>query len=258
MSFYFTDTHTHLYSKEFQHDLPALLQKAIHNNVSKFYLPNIDSDSIDIMLQVEQQWPNHCFAMMGLHPTSVDETVAAQLKTVREWLDKRPFFAVGEIGIDLYWDKTHFEAQKHAFNTQLDWAIEFGYAVSIHCRNAFDELYDIMKSRSALPNAVFHCFSGTTEQAQKVLDLGTFKLGIGGVLTFKNGGLDQVVRDLALEHFVLETDGPYLAPLPFRGKRNEPAYLLEIAKKMAEIKGISMQELAETTSASAEYIFRKR
>lgn len=258
MSYYLTDTHTHLYSKEFTTDLPALLSKAIANGVSQFYLPNIDSGSTDAMLKVEALWPDNCYAMMGLHPTSVDDKVEAELQHVRDWLDKRRFFAIGEIGIDLYWDKTHFEAQQFAFNKQLDWALEFDYAVSIHCRNAFDELYTLLSQRSKLPNCVFHCFSGTLEQAHKILDLGNFKLGIGGVLTFKNGGLDQVVKGLDLSHFVLETDAPYLAPVPFRGKRNEPVYLLEIARKMAEIKAISLQEVAETTTLSAEYIFKKR
>ena len=258
MSFSFTDTHTHLYSKEFRADLPALMQKAMHNGVQKFLLPNIEADSIEAMLQVEAMWPDNCYAMMGLHPTSVADDVEQQLQVVRQWLDKRSFYAVGEIGIDLYWDKTHFEAQKMAFNKQLDWAIEFGYGVSIHCRNAYEELMTILKSRSKLPNAVFHCFSGSVEQAKEVVALDNFMLGIGGVLTFKNGGLDAVVKEIDLKYLVLETDAPYLAPVPFRGKRNEPVYLLEIAKKMAEIKGISLQELAETTSLNAETIFKKR
>jgi TatD DNase family protein len=258
MSSYFVDTHTHLYSKDFNADLESLLKKSIDNQVGRYYMPNIDSTSIEVMLEVEKKWPEQCFPMMGLHPCSVDENVDRELSIVREWLDKRPFLAVGEIGLDLYWDKTHFEAQKKAFNLQLDWALEFDYAVSIHCRSAFDEIYELMSQRKALPRSVFHCFSGTVEQAQRILDLGDFKLGIGGVLTFKNGGLEPIIEHLELKHIVLETDAPYLAPIPFRGKRNEPVYILEVARKIAQLKGISMDEVARVTTENAEYIFKKR
>lgn len=252
------DTHTHLYSEDFKNDGAALIKKAIDNGASTFYLPNIDQTSIEAMLQLESLYPQNCFPMMGLHPTSVNETVEAELKIVRDWLEKRPFLAVGEIGLDLFWDKTFFEEQKMAFNKQLDWAIEYGYAVSIHCRAAFEEIYELMKNRSQLPKSVFHCFSGTLEQAKMILDLGDFKLGIGGVLTFKNGGLEPVVQGLDLKHFVLETDAPYLAPVPFRGKRNAPVYILEVARRMAALKDTSLEEIARITSENAEYIFKKR
>lgn len=258
MSTILTDTHTHLYVKEFAGDLKALLQKSISNGVGRYYLPNIDEDSIEDMLAVEAAWPEQCYAMMGLHPCSVTEAVDEQLQTIRTWLDKRSFAGIGEIGLDLYWDKTHFEAQKKALNQQLDWAVEFGYGVSIHCRSAFDELMTLLKARTSNPRSVFHCFSGTVEQAKQVLALGNFKLGIGGVLTFKNGGLEPVVRELALSEFVLETDAPYLAPVPWRGKRNEPVYLLEIARKMAEIKSCSLEEIARVTTENAENIYQKR
>lgn len=258
MSYTLTDTHTHLFVKEFSGDLKILLQKSIANQVTRYYLPNIDGSTIEEMLKVEQDWPEHCFAMMGLHPCSVDETVDEQLALVRHWLDKRAFAGIGEIGLDLYWDKTHFDAQKKALNLQLDWAVEFGYGVSIHCRSAFDELYTLLKDRKTLPRSIFHCFSGTLEQAQQIIALGDFKLGIGGVLTFKNGGLEPVVRALGLENFVLETDAPYLAPVPWRGKRNEPVYLLEIARKMAEIKEMSLDEIARITTENAENIYQKR
>jgi len=250
------DTHTHLYAEEFNADRKSLIEKAIANGITEFYLPNIDSTSIDVMLELEQQLPSNCFAMMGLHPCSVNATWQSELNTVEEWLKKRKFIAVGEIGIDLYWDKTFFEEQKTAFRRQIHWALEYNYAISIHCREAFDPIYEILSSYKKLPKAIFHCFSGNLEQANKILALGGFKLGIGGVITFKNAGLDKVVEQIALEHLVLETDAPYLAPVPFRGKRNEPGYIMEVARKIADIKGVSMEEVAKITSQNAKYIFQ--
>jgi TatD DNase family protein len=252
----FTDTHTHLYSEEFNADRTQLIDKAINNGVTKFYLPNIDSSSIEGMLQLEQQYPNNCFAMMGLHPCSVGENVNDELTIVKQWLDKRKFVAIGEIGIDLYWDKTFINQQLQAFETQIRWALEFGYPIVIHCRDAFNEIFEVLKSFKQLPKSIFHCFSGTIEQANKIIELGNFKLGIGGVVTFKNSGLDKVIEQIGIEHLVLETDAPYLAPVPFRGKRNEPSYLLEVAKKIAEIKQISINEVAEITNKNAEFIFQ--
>ncbi len=251
------DTHTHLYAEEFNSDRNVLIEKAIHNGISKFYLPNIDSSSIAPMLSLESHFPKNCFAMMGLHPCHVNNDVKNELIIISDWLKKREFVAIGEIGMDLYWDKTFIEEQKHAFITQIEWALAFNYPIVIHCRDAFDEIFSVLTSFPKLPKAIFHCFSGNYEQAKKIIDLGNFKLGIGGVLTFKNSGLDKVVEKIDLEHFVLETDAPYLAPNPFRGKRNEPSYLLEIAKKLAEIKNISMVEVAETTSKNADFIFKK-
>lgn len=249
------DTHTHLYAEEFNADRGALIEKSMANGIKKFYLPNIDSASIEPMLALEKAYPEHCFAMMGLHPCHVNAGVETELKIVREWLDKRKFAAVGEIGIDLYWDKTFFEEQKMAFRKQIEWALEFNYGISIHCREAFDPIYEILSSYKSLPRSIFHCFSGNLEQANKILALGNFKLGIGGVVTFKNAGLDKVVEQIDLEHIVLETDAPYLAPVPFRGKRNEPAYLLEVAKKVAMLKNCSINEVAEVSSKNAEFIF---
>lgn len=251
----FTDTHTHLYSEEFNADRKPLIDKAINNGVTKFYLPNIDSLSITGMLQLEEQYPNNCFAMMGLHPCSVGENVNDELAIVKQWLEKRKFVAIGEIGIDLYWDKTFINQQLRAFETQINWALDYHYPIVIHCRDAFNEIFEVLKSFKQLPKAIFHCFSGTTDQAHKILKLGNFKLGIGGVVTFKNGGLDKVVEQIALEHLVLETDAPYLAPVPFRGKRNEPVYLLEVAKKIAELKQVSILKVADTTTNNAEFIF---
>lgn len=250
------DTHTHLYAEEFNADRKSLIEKAIANGITEFYLPNIDSGSIAPMLALEQEMPENCFAMMGLHPCSVNAGWKTELETVKKWLETRKFVAVGEIGIDLYWDKTYFEAQKTTFRQQIDWALEYNYPISIHCREAFDPIYEILGSYKTLPKAIFHCFSGTLEQAKRILDLGGFKLGIGGVVTFKNAGLDKVVEQIGLEHLVLETDAPYLAPVPFRGKRNEPAYILEVARKIAQIKDISLEEVAKITTQNAKYIFQ--
>lgn len=251
----FIDTHIHLYSKEYNADRNMLIEKAIANGIKKFYLPNIDSESIEAMLEVEKSFPENCFPMIGIHPCSVNATVEQELNITEEWLARRKFSAIGEIGIDLYWDKTFFEEQQRAFKTQIQWALDYNYPIVIHSRNAFDETYEVLASFQKLPKAIFHCFSGNTEQAQKIIDLGNFKLGIGGVVTFKNSGLDKVVQDISLEHLVLETDAPYLAPVPFRGKRNEPSYMLEVAKKIAEIKNISIDEVANVTTKNADFVF---
>ncbi|MEI8136571.1 MAG: TatD family hydrolase [Bacteroidota bacterium] len=251
----FIDTHTHLYAEEFNTDRNPVIQKAIDNGIKKFYLPNIDSSSIEGMHQLEKVFPENCFAMMGLHPCSVNATVNEELVIVKEWLSKRKYAAIGEIGIDLYWDKTFLKEQQHAFKEQIKWALQYNCAIIIHCRDAFDEIYEILSSFEKLPKAIFHCFSGNLDQANKIIDLGNFKLGVGGVLTFKNSGLDKVIENIDMEHLVLETDAPYLAPVPFRGKRNEPVYLLEVAKKLAEIKNVSINEVGYITNKNAKFIF---
>ena len=251
----FIDTHTHLYAEEFNADRTHIIKKAITSGVKKMYLPNIDSTSIDGMLQLEKEFPENCFAMMGLHPCSVNENVESELKLVEEWLGKRKFCAVGEIGIDLYWDKTFFEQQKMAFKKQIDWALKYELPIVIHCRDAFDEIFDVLVSYNNLPKGIFHCFSGNLEQANKIISLNKFKLGIGGVVTFKNSGLDKVVEQIDMSHLVLETDSPYLAPAPFRGKRNESGYLVMIAEKVAALKNLSIAEVAEVTSNNADKIF---
>lgn len=249
------DTHIHLYAEEFNPDREQLITKAIHNNVKKFYLPNIDSESIEGMHALEKKFPENCFAMMGLHPCSVKENVKEELALVETWLKQRKYAAVGEIGIDLYWDKTFLNEQIHAFKTQIQWALDYKYAIVIHCRDSFNEVYDCLKSFKTLPKGIFHCFSGNLDQANKIIDLGNFKLGIGGVITFKNSGLDKVVKEINLQHLVLETDAPYLAPLPHRGKRNEPSFILEVAKKIAEVKEIAMYEVESATEKNAQFIF---
>ena len=251
----FIDTHTHLYYEEFNADRNEAIKTAISKSVSKFYLPNVDSKSISGMLQLEEEYPEHCFPMMGLHPCSVNETYLQELAVVKQWLDKRRFAAIGEIGIDLYWDKTFIKEQEIAFKQQIDWALQFNYTIVIHCRNAFDEIFSILSSYKKLPKGIFHCFSGNLEQAHQILSLGNFKLGIGGVVTFKNSGLDKIVEQLNLSDLVLETDAPYLAPMPYRGKRNESAHITLIAQKIAEIKNITIEEVAQITSKNALDIF---
>jgi TatD DNase family protein len=254
----FIDTHTHLYSEEFDADRYDRINDAISKSVTKFYMPNVDSSTIEGMLQLEVHFPDQCFPMMGLHPCSVKENYREELAVVKKWLDMRRFSAIGEIGIDLYWDKTFMKEQELAFREQIYWALEYNYTMVIHCRNAFDEIFTILRSYEKLPKGIFHCFSGDFIQAEKILSLGNFKLGIGGVVTFKNSGLDKVVEQIPLHDLVLETDAPYLAPVPYRGKRNESAYIPLIAEKIAQIKNISIEEVARVTTENAIEIFEKR
>ena len=259
----FTDTHTHLYSKEFDADRTALIEKAIASGVKRFFLPNVDSDSIPGMFQVEKQFPENCFPMMGLHPCSVNAKYPQELQVVEYWLKKRKFAAIGEIGIDLYWDKTFFEQQQDAFRTQIQWAKKYNLPYVIHSRNAFDETMEIVNEfKEDKIKAIFHCFSGNIKQAEQVIaaglpdgaslaEAGDFKLGIGGVVTFKNSGLDKVVEAIDIKHLVLETDAPYLAPNPYRGKRNEPDYITLVAQKIADIKKISLEEVAAITTQNS-------
>jgi TatD DNase family protein len=251
-----TDTHTHLYSKDFDPDRTFLIQKAIDKGITRLFMPNVDDASISGMFQVEKEFPENCFAMMGLHPCSVKADYQKEILVVKHWLSKRKFVAIGEIGIDLYWDKTFFAQQQDAFRTQIQLAQEFKLPYIIHSRNSFNEVMDIVAEfKNNAPKAIFHCFSGSVEQAEQVTSLGNFKLGIGGVVTFKNSGLDKVVEAIDLKHLVLETDAPYLAPMPYRGKRNEPDYLLLVAKKIAEIKNISVEEVAAVTTQNSMEIF---
>jgi TatD DNase family protein len=262
-----TDTHTHLYSKEFDADRTALIEKAINAGVKRFFLPNVDSESIPGMFQVEKQFSENCFPMMGLHPCSVNQTYQQELRVVEYWLSKRKFAGIGEIGIDLYWDKSFFEQQQDAFRSQIRLAKKYDLPYVIHSRSAFDETMQIVNEfKNDNIKAIFHCFSGNVEQAEQVIaagmpagasmgDAGNFKLGIGGVVTFKNSGLDKVVEAIDLKHLVLETDAPYLAPMPHRGKRNEPDYLVMVAKKIAEIKKISIEEVAAVTTQNSIEVF---
>jgi TatD DNase family protein len=251
----FVDTHTHLYSEEFTSDIDEIIKKAIAAGVDKFFLPNIDSSSIDVMHALCQKYPAHCFPMMGLHPCSVKENYTEELATAYNLLKTKKYVAIGEIGIDLYWDKTFYTQQADAFTQQINWALEFDLPIVIHCRNSFDEIYEILTGFKKLPKGIFHCFSGNEEQANKIIEATNFKLGIGGVLTFKNSGLDKAIANIDLKHLVLETDSPYLAPIPYRGKRNESSYIPLIAAKLAEIKKCSVMEIASVTTTNAKEVF---
>lgn len=249
------DTHTHLYAKRFDSDRAEMIQRAKDAGISACYLPNIDSESIPGMLELEATYPGYCFPMMGLHPCSVKEDFEKELAIVRDWLDKRPFVAVGEIGIDLYWDKTFFEQQKQAFIQQAEWAIDLDIPIVIHSRDSIDILIELIRElKHPKLRGIFHCFTGDRAQAQAIIELG-FLMGIGGVVTFKNGGLAETIVDLGIEHLVLETDAPYLAPTPYRGKRNESAYVKLIAEKIAAVKQIPLEELARITTQNAKVLF---
>ena len=250
----FIDTHIHLYAEEFSADIDTLLQVAMDKGISRFLMPNIDSASIRPMLDLSERYPENCIPMMGLHPCSVHADYLSQLKRIENHLSKNAFCAIGEIGLDLYWDKNHIREQKQALEKQLDWAVELKLPVVIHCRESFDFILELMNNRNDIPSGIFHCFSGTEEMAKKVLDLG-FYLGIGGVLSFKNAGLDKILPSIGIDKLVLETDAPYLAPIPHRGKRNEPAYLELVAIKMADVLGISLNEVADKTTKNAKAIF---
>jgi TatD DNase family protein len=251
------DTHTHIYLDQFDDDRAEMMQRAKDNGVEKFYLPNIDSSSIDAMLNLEKLHPGTCVAMMGLHPCSVKENYKEELAIVKSWLDKRVFCAIGEIGIDLHWDTSTFEIQKEAFRTQIKWAKELDVPVVIHSRKSTKEVIDVLREeKDDRLRGIFHCFGGSVEEAKSIIDLG-FYLGIGGVVTFKKAGLDKTMEDIPLENVVLETDSPYLSPSPYRGKRNESGYVKLVAEKLATIKNRTLEEVAEITSKNALDIFEK-
>ena len=252
----FVDTHCHLYLPEFEEDIELVLQRAEQEGITKFFLPAIDSSFHDSLLMLEKRFSSRCVAMMGLHPTSVKENYEEELRSVEQWLQKRKFAAVGEIGLDFYWDETFKSEQIRAFEQQIDWALFYDRPVVIHSRNALDECIGIIKSRqTGTLKGVFHCFSGTASQAIEIIETGLY-LGIGGVLTYKNAGLAQAISGVSLEHIVLETDAPYLAPVPYRGKRNESSYLKYVIEKLAIIKNTTPEEIGRITSANAENIFR--
>jgi len=249
------DTHCHLYSEEFQADRHEMVRRAISSGVGKCYMPNVDSTSIDGMLELEKDFPEHCFAMMGLHPCSVKDDVEEQLEIVRDWLAVRKFAAIGEIGLDFYWDLTYTDQQYDAFRRQLNWSMEYQYPVVIHSRKSLRQCIDVVKETgNGQIRGIFHCFGGTLEEAKEIIDLGMY-LGIGGILTFKKSGLPELLRTTGLNRVVLETDSPYLAPMPYRGKRNEPTYIPVIGKFLSEATGINIEEVAVITSQNAYHIF---
>ena len=250
-----TDTHTHLYSSQFDEDRAEVIQRAIDNNISRFFIPAIDASYYDAMFKLEKQYPKHVFLMAGLHPTSVKENYLEELHTVKSLLAARKFCGIGEIGIDLYWDKTFLQQQQDAFKTQITWAKEKKLPIAIHCRDAFDEIFEILEEeKDANLNGIFHCFTGNVGQAKQALDCG-MKLGIGGVVTFKNGKIDKFLNKIPLSEIVLETDSPYLAPTPFRGKRNESSYLVNVVDKLVDIYNISPEEIAKVTTQNSIDIF---
>jgi len=249
------DTHTHLYVHQFENDRAEVIAKAKQAGVQKFYLPAIDSETHEAMLELEAAYPEDFFAMMGLHPCSVKGNFEEELKIVEGWLQKRSFCAVGEIGIDLHWDTTFFEQQKEAFIRQINWAKDLDVPIVIHSRKSTWEVIEILrKEKDDKLRGIFHCFGGSVKEAEAIIECG-FHLGIGGVLTFKRAGLDKTMEKIDLEHVVLETDAPYLAPTPFRGKRNESAYVELVAKKLAEIKGVDLTDIARITTENAKKIF---
>jgi len=251
----FIDTHTHLFAEEFDADRTAVVQRAIQNRVSTMLLPNIDVTSILALNNCAGLAPANCLPMMGLHPCSVGSNVKEELEVIKKELFERGIYrGVGEIGLDLYWDKTTAEAQKAAFILQCEWAVELGLGVSMHTRNATYETIACLKSLKKAPQGVFHCFTGSFEEATEILKLG-FKLGIGGVVTYKNAHLPEVLKRIPLEQLVLETDAPYLPPVPYRGKRNESAYIPLIAEKLSDVYGVSVQTIADATTASARSVF---
>lgn len=255
----YIDSHNHIYSEKFDEDRDEVIQRALDADVKAFYLPAIDSSYTQRMLEVEQQYPKIMNLMMGLHPTSVNAaTYTEELKKVRNWIDKRDFVGIGEIGIDLYWDKTYLRQQQEAFAIQIEWAIEKSWPIVIHTRDSFLETFEVVEAKH-IPElyGIFHCFTGSLDDAQRAIDLG-FKLGIGGVVTFKNGGIDKFLHEIDLTHLVLETDAPYLAPTPYRGKRNEPSYIPIIVEKLCDIYGATPQEIAEITSRNVKEVFGGR
>jgi TatD DNase family protein len=251
-----TDTHTHLYSEAFDDDRNAMIERALAQNVSRFFIPAIDSTYTESMLQLEKAYPENIFLMMGLHPTHVKENYKEELSHVEEMLAKRSFFAVGEIGIDLYWDKSTLGIQQEAFKYQIQLAKKYKLPIVIHCREAFDEIFEVLESEKGDDlYGIFHCFTGTLEQAKQAISY-NMKLGIGGVVTFKNGKIDQFLNQINLNHIVLETDSPYLAPAPYRGKRNESVYIIKVLEKLSEIYGLSLEEIANITTHNSKDVFR--
>ena len=250
-----TDTHTHLYSESFDEDRDEMIQRAIDANVERFFIPAIDSTYVDRMYDLEKSFPDHVHLMMGLHPTHVQENYKSELQFIENQFQQRDFIAVGEIGIDLYWDKSTLEIQQEAFRYQIQLAKKYKLPIVIHCREAFDEVFEILEEEKGEDLfGIFHCFTGTLEHAKKAISY-NLKLGIGGVVTFKNGKIDKFLAEVPLKHIVLETDAPYLAPTPFRGKRNESSYIINVAEKLAEIYNMSLAEIAEITTQNSKDIF---
>lgn len=250
-----TDTHTHLYYVIDEKERAEQIERCFKNDITRLFLPNVSSQSIAMVMDLAKAYPQNCFPMLGLHPCDVKENFEEELSIINQHIQKNKIYAIGEIGIDLYWDKTFLKQQQQAFITQINWAKNLDLPIVIHCRDAFDEVFEILTSqKDDKLRGIFHCFTGDISQANLAIDLG-FYLGIGGVVTYKKAGLDKVVEEINLENIVLETDAPYLAPIPFRGKPNESSYLIHTAQKVADIKNISLEEVAEITTANSFKIF---
>jgi TatD DNase family protein len=251
-----TDTHTHLYSEAFDDDRKDMIKRALNQNITRFFIPAIDSTYTKAMFQLEMDFPENVFLMMGLHPTHVKDNYKEELNHVEEMLQKRKFYAIGEIGIDMYWDKSTLGIQQEAFRHQIQLAKKYKLPIVIHCRESFAEIFDILEEeKSDDLFGIFHCFTGTLEQAHKAISY-NMKLGIGGVVTFKNGKIDQFLNQIDLKHIVLETDSPYLSPSPYRGKRNESSYIIMVLEKLSEIYKLSQEKIAELTTANSKDIFK--
>ncbi|SEP89246.1 TatD DNase family protein [Hyunsoonleella jejuensis] len=251
-----TDTHTHLYSEAFNEDRHNMINRAIDTGVTRFFIPAIDSTYTASMFQLEKDFPEHIFLMMGLHPTHVKDNYLEELTHVEDMLSKRQFYAIGEIGIDLYWDQSTLEIQQKAFKHQIQLAKKYKLPIVIHCRAAFDEIFEVLETEKGDDLfGIFHCFTGTLEQAHQALSY-NMKLGIGGVVTFKNGKIDQFLNQIDLEHIVLETDAPYLSPIPYRGKRNESAYIINVLEKLSDIYSKSVEDIAKITTRNSKDIFK--
>jgi len=254
---YMIDTHAHLYDEQFDGDRDAVISRAVERGVGRMLLPNIDTETVLPMLETCRQYSGCCFPMLGLHPTSVNKNFEQQLEIIGSYLDKTEIVAIGETGIDLYWDKQYLGQQIESFRIQIGWAKKYRLPISIHCRKSYNEVISILKKeQDGSLTGVFHCFPGNLRQAEEVTALG-FMLGIGGVVTYKYAELATVVKHIAIEHILTETDAPYLSPVPFRGKRNESAYICNIVQKIAELKSMSVQEVADATHTNAERIFPK-
>ncbi len=250
-----TDTHTHLYSEQFNEDRQAIMQRALDNGVSRFFIPAIDSSYTESMLQLEKDYSKNVFLMMGLHPTSVKENYLEELTLVKDWLERRPFYAIGEIGIDLYWDSSFLQQQQDAFKKQIEWAKEKELPIVIHCRDSFNEIFEVLEDlKDEKLLGIFHCFTGSLDQAQQAISY-NMKLGIGGVVTFKNGGIDKFLHEIPIKNIVLETDSPYLAPVPFRGKRNESSYIVKVLDKLVDIYKLTPEKIAQITTQNSTEIF---
>ena len=252
-----TDTHTHLYSEQFDDDRVEVIERALAAGVTRFFIPAIDSSYTKSMYALESRYPNNMFLMTGLHPTHVKADYLVELAHIKEQLNSREFVAIGEIGIDLYWDRSTLKLQQEMFKLQIQLAKQYRLPVVIHCRDAFDEVFQILEEEKGSELfGIFHCFTGNLEQAQKAISF-NMKLGIGGVVTFKNGKIDQFLKEISLDHIVLETDAPYLAPVPYRGKRNESSYILNVLEKLSDIYSMSSNEIASITTKNSKSIFKK-